>query len=73
MSKGAYDFKAKTAQYRKYDDASLAYAAKDIREAIAAWPDGPNANWYADDLHTVAGEIARRAARSAPACPACGK
>jgi hypothetical protein len=73
MTKEAYNFAAKRRQYRAATDASLAYAIEDIRKTLAAWPDHPNAGWYADDAHTVAAEINRRGkAETSPFCPTCG-
>ena len=71
-SKGAYPFAEKKARYRKYTNWDLAFARADIIETIANWPDGPNAAWYADDLHTVCEEMSRREAEGA-ACPHCGR
>jgi len=73
MTKGPYDFAAKKRQYKRLDDAALAFAAEDIRLTLVAWPDHPNAGWYADDAHTVAAEINRRAGLKRSKCPACGK
>jgi hypothetical protein len=71
-SKGAYPFKEKARQYRGYTAAQLAFALSDIKDTIAAWPDGPNAGWYADDMHTVAAEIKRRD-KAEGVCPHCGR
>ena len=72
MTKGPYDFAARKAYYRKCTDESLAFATEDIRQVMAAWPDHPNGGWYADDAHTVAAEINRRAGAKPMAC-ACGR
>ena len=59
-----YPFADKERQYRKYDDASLAFARRDAHEAMKAsqgWNE-PAACWYADDLHTIAAEQKRRGA-----------
>ncbi len=39
---------------------SLQYVIKDCQAAIAAYPDNPNAGYYADEIHYCAMELKRR-------------
>jgi len=70
-TKQAYDFAAGKRRYAKYTMAQLRFAVEDIKQVTKVWPDHPNANWYADDLHTVVAEILRRT--DSGACPTCGR
>ena len=54
------DHNAYIARTRKMEDASLRYVRDDARQAIEAMPDGPNAGYYADEMHYCEMEIARR-------------
>lgn len=76
-TKGAYPFAEKEKQYRRATDAMLAFARNDAFEAMKVnegWNE-PAACWYADDVHTIAAEMARRSARAAETgmCDACGE
>jgi hypothetical protein len=61
-TKGAYPFKEKAEQYRKYTIAQLLYARKDAAEAARAMKghDLAAENWYWDDSFTISDEITRR-------------
>ncbi|GEM_PF-6170634 len=71
--KGQYPFARKEAQYANYTDAELQYALNDARETRDIWDaasrklghepgttEAANANWYADDVHTIGKEIITR-------------
>lgn len=60
LTKTAYDFAAKTAQYRTFNAAQLAYSLTDAinaREAMRGWNPAAE-NWYADDVATI-GQVQR--------------
>lgn len=54
------DHAAYQATLRTKSMAELRFIAKDAREAMDAQPDGPNAGYYADEVHYAAAEIKRR-------------
>lgn len=61
-TKGAYDFAAKEAQYRRYTQEQLAYAlmdAKETAELMRGW-NLASEEWYLDDVHTIAAELRKR-------------
>ena len=58
------DHNAYIARTRKMEDASLRYVRDDARQAIEAMPDGPNAGYYADEMHYCEMEIASCVASS---------
>jgi hypothetical protein len=41
-------------------EAELRFIVKDAQEAIAAFPDSPNAGYYADEINYAGMELARR-------------
>lgn len=52
---------------------SLRYIANDCKAAIAAYPDGHKAGYYADELNYIANEINQRGRTNNLKCSACGK
>ena len=42
-------------------ETQLRYIIQDCKNAIAAYPENPNAGYYADEIHYCAMELARRA------------
>lgn len=48
------------ATLRNKTDAQLRYIMKDAHEAMKAFPEGPNAGYYADEVNYCADELHRR-------------
>jgi hypothetical protein len=48
------------ANTRKMTLSSLEYVRQDAAQAYSAFPDGPNAGYYADEVHYCSMEIKRR-------------
>ena len=54
------DHDAYQRKVRKLSDQSLRFIIKDARKAIEAMPEGPKANYYADEINYCASELHRR-------------
>lgn len=54
------DHAAYQRKVRKLSEASLRFIISDARKAIEAMPDGPKANYYADEINYCASELHRR-------------
>ena len=60
-TKGNYPFAAKEQKYSQYTDEQLEYAITDADEAAkAVGNENTDQGWYADDVHTIAGQIRNR-------------
>jgi hypothetical protein len=53
-----HDFYQK--KVRTMDDSALRFVIQDCAAALEAWPDQPNAGYYADEIHYCAMELKRR-------------
>lgn len=52
---------------------SLRYIANDCKAAIAAYPDGHKAGYYADEIHYIAAELRKRDWTNDFKCRTCGR
>ena len=55
MNHAEYQARVRTMSYNE-----LLYTARDARDAAAAYPEGPNAGYYLDEMHYCAAEMHRR-------------
>jgi len=58
--KPAFNFAEKEAWARGLSYAAIHYTMRDAAEAIRAWPDGENANYYQDEINVLSDELRRR-------------
>jgi hypothetical protein len=60
MKTAEIDHAAYQRKVRGLSDASLRYIIRDASAAIRAMPEGPKANYYADEINYCATELNRR-------------
>ena len=51
-----FNWREKQTWVKRLSAAEIAYTIWDCQEAIAAYPDGENAGYYADEIHVLAME-----------------